>query len=103
MMRPVLHGPDSDRAVIVAPQQVGLAVAVKIARVADMPTSRNHPQHICGVMCRILHRPNSNRAIVVTPQYIAFPVAVKVVRVDDMPTSLIITLRTFGRMCTIGD
>src|SRR5206468_1641679 len=78
--------PDRDRAVVVAPQDVGVPVAVEIARSGDVPGVRNYARAGKDVrLADVAVIPDRGRAVVVAPEDVALAGAVEIGLALDMP------------------
>src|SRR3974390_3540655 len=63
-----IHLPDRRRAVVVLPENVRLAVAVKIAAADDMPARSGVPEPAAADKSCAIHLPDRRRAVVVLPE-----------------------------------
>ncbi len=82
-----VHEPHRHVAGAVAPEDVGLAVAVEVALTDDRPGAR-HGRQACGLQYRIAaHQPHGDVVAVAAPKHVALAVAVEVMGVG----------RIFGR------
>src|SRR5207244_847200 len=83
-----VHQPDAGRPVIVLPQDVGLAVAVEIARAFDVPGGAGIGADIDGRGGRgPVHQPDAGLTVVVLPKDVGLAVAVEIAGALDMPRS----------------
>src|SRR5262245_38699209 len=82
---PGLAVPQVDLAAVVAPQDVGLAVAVEVGRLGDMPAQVDHPEVLAGEADPGpgLAVPQVDLAAVVAPKEVGLAVAVEVGRLGD--------------------
>ena len=81
--------PDRRRAVVVLPQDVGLAVAVEVAGALDVP-ARPRIERADGTdadRVGAVHQPDRGRAVVVLPQDVGLAVAVEVAGALDRASS----------------
>ena len=76
----VLHLPGHDRAVVVAPQDVGIAVGVEVAGALDLPAGRRERDVVVLDVVAVLHLPGHDRAVAVAPDDVAVAVGVEVAR-----------------------
>ncbi len=74
--------PDRDRAVVVLPENVALAVAVEVAGADDMPAAGIPVAIVCPVYAIV---PDRDRAVVALPENVALAVAVEVADAGQMP------------------
>ena len=81
-----VHEPDRDVAAGVAPENVGLAVAVEVAGADDWPRwSGTLPRPPADDDCRAVHQPDRHVAAGVAPENVAVAVAVEVAGSGDGP------------------
>src|SRR5512133_2457299 len=77
--------PDRRRAVVVAPDDVVLAVAVEIAGVGDVPVGPDVAQERRADDLTAVELPDRCRPVVVAPQDVAVAVAVEIAGAGDLP------------------
>src|SRR5215831_12624741 len=82
-----VHRPDRWGAIVVLPKNVGLAVAVEVGGVFDMPRRSGIGQRGTAGPSRSVHRPDRWGAIVVLPKKIGLAVGVEIVAHERMRTT----------------
>ena len=82
-----IHKPDRNVAIIILPQNVGLAVTIKVASTFDMPGWTRIPAVREGRTCQAqpVHEPNRSFTIVILPEDVSFAIAVEVAAAYHMP------------------
>src|SRR6266540_3507107 len=73
-----VHEPDADGAGIMPPDDIGLAVAVKIPGADDVPLERPRTDIRGGYKPRAVHQPDAGRSGGMAPQEIALAIAVEI-------------------------
>src|SRR6267378_415531 len=77
--------PDSNRAIDVLPEDVGVAVAIEVASAGNMPTAWHRASDVPAGGLTII--PDPDRAVVVLPENVGLTIAVEVAGADDMPVA----------------
>src|SRR5438874_342910 len=81
-----IHQPHGRPAIIVLPKNVGLAVAVEVARAFDVPIrTRIGPDHSTANLTRAVHQPDLHTPVVILPQDVGLAVAVEIAGSLDVP------------------
>src|ERR1700694_1928351 len=78
--------PDRDRAVVVLPEDVGVAVAIEVAGAGNMPAAR-HRAGTDDHVPRLAVIPDRDRAVVVPPEGVGVAVAIEVAGAGNMPAA----------------
>src|SRR5204863_65409 len=82
---PAVHLPEHRGAVVVAPDEVGLAVAVEVAAPLDVPVGRDLVEVDVDELGAAVHLPENRGAVDVAPDEVTLAVAVEVAEALDAP------------------
>ena len=77
--------PNADRAVVVLPEDVGVAVAIEVAGAGDMPVAGHRASDVCAGGLAIVLDPD--RAVVALPKNVGMTIAIEVAGAGNMPTA----------------
>ena len=78
-----VHEPDADVALIVHPEDVGLAVAIEVSGTGDRPVERDRAEAAALYDLCAVHQPHADIADGVAPENVALAVAIEVALADD--------------------